>query len=295
METDGFDRAWITQNAIEICAEYEHGVLTLRGLHYQLVGRGMTNSLKHYKRVVSAMIKARREGLVAYSQFSDHDREALGQTKWRETVLETEIEAAKEEIEAWMTHYAKNRWERQSSYVEVWIEKKALQGTFRPIARALSVALCPCKGYPSLTFLHQASNRFKAAEREGREPVIVYFGDHDPSGEDIPRSIGDNLSKDFGVSVTVDVRALTAQQCLDMELPPAPTKVGDSRSAKFTGIGQVELDAVPPETLQRMASEGINAYLDPEILDQVKETEAKERKLYREAMVDFVTNFEEEE
>lgn len=51
---DQFTRAWIIQNAKDILSNYEDGVLTIRGLHYQLVSRGMTNDIQHYKRVVAA-------------------------------------------------------------------------------------------------------------------------------------------------------------------------------------------------------------------------------------------------
>lgn len=67
---DEFTRKWITDNAIEIVNRYEKGILTLRGLHYQLVSIGMTNSIKHYKRVVAAMIDARWAGLVDFDAFS---------------------------------------------------------------------------------------------------------------------------------------------------------------------------------------------------------------------------------
>lgn len=286
--TDEFTRDWITKNALQICAQYEHGVLTLRGLHYQLVGLGMTNSVQHYKRVVSAMIVARRGGLVAYSQFSDHDREKLGNTQWRETSLEGEVEKAKQQIRAWMTNYSRNRWENQPTYLEVWVEKKALQGTFQPITRRHNVALCPCKGYPSLTFLHEASQRFEEASNEGKHCVIAYFGDHDPSGEDIPRSIGANMAKDFFVDVEMDVRALTAEQAIEMELPPAPTKAGDSRSANFTGIGQVELDAIPPQRLQAMIEEAIEDHFDAELGEELDEAEEEEGVDYKRQLREYV-------
>lgn len=69
---DQFTKAWIKSTAIPIIARYEPGVLTLRGLYYQLVSCGMTNSLNHYKRVVSAMIDARWDGEVDFEAFSDH-------------------------------------------------------------------------------------------------------------------------------------------------------------------------------------------------------------------------------
>lgn len=288
MPRDEFDREWITENAIKICAEYEHGILTLRGLHYQLVGKGMTNSLQHYKRVVSAMIKARREGTVAYDQFSDHDREMIGETDAEPTGLDEQIEEGKAQIQAWMTAYSRNRWENQPRYVEVWIEKKALQGVFGSVCRANCVALCPCKGYPSLTFLHEASGRFKDAEDRGQEPTMIYFGDHDPSGEDIPRAIHTNFLLDFAVKVDVQVIALTSEQVDELNLPPAPVKLGDSRAAKFDGIGQVELDAVPPKMLQEWAADAIAENFDEGLYEELEELEDGEREEYQAQLREFV-------
>ena len=125
---DEFTRKWITDNAIEIVNRYEKGILTLRGLHYQLVSIGMTNSIKHYKRVVAAMIDARWAGLVDFDAFSDLDRTMVGKTRYEETDLDNSIEEGKEAIRNWMDIYYKNRWENQVYYPEIFIEKKALQG-----------------------------------------------------------------------------------------------------------------------------------------------------------------------
>lgn len=194
---DRFSREWITSNAIEVCSQYADGVLTLRGLHYQLVSRGMTNSVQHYRRVVSAMIKARREGEIRYSQFSD-------------------------------------------------------QADFR-----------------------------------NQSPTIVYFGDHDPTGEDIPRSLGDNLASDFGAPVDVQVVALTEEQCVDLELPAAPIKPGDSRSQNFEGLGQIELDAVRPETLQDWARSAIERNFDEDAFE-LKAEEREEGEQYRNELRAYV-------
>jgi len=200
-QVDEFTRTWIIDRALPIINNYG-SELTLRALHYRLVALGMTNSLQHYKRVIGAMTKARWEGLVSFSSFVDHDRSVEGRTKAEPTDLDDEIATAENAILLWMNEYAKNRWENQPYYVEVFIEKKALQGVFaRPCSRK-GVALCPCKGYPSLTYLDLAADRFREAMDRGQDPVILYFGDYDPSGEDIPRNIGDTLSR-MGVDVEI--------------------------------------------------------------------------------------------
>jgi hypothetical protein len=286
---DIFTRSWIIENSIKIISRYEEGVLTLRALHYQLVSIGMTNTIQHYKRVVSAMIEARWDGLVQFSAFSDHDREVLGETQYETSDLETQVEAAKKAISSWMNYYFKNRWENQPIYPEVWIEKKALQGVFEEPCKRARVALAPCKGYPSLTFLYEASNRFQTVINEGKQVVILYFGDYDASGEDIPRSIQENFEK-FGVDVDVRRMALNEQQVVEWKLPPAPTKSTDTRAANWDGLGQVELDAVDIHKLRRLCKEAIDEVFDADLYDELNDTEEEEKEQYIKQIQEFVNS-----
>ena len=165
---DEFTKSWIIENSIDIVSQYENGILTLRGLHYQLVGLGMTNDTQHYKRVVNAMISARWDRIIHWEQFSDLDRQMVGETKHEQTSVSIELESSKSAISYWMENYNKNRWENQKYYPEVFIEKKALQGVFQDICNEWDVALGACKGYPSLTFLYESSLRFKEAYESGK-------------------------------------------------------------------------------------------------------------------------------
>ncbi len=287
---DIYTKKWITDNSLEIIKLYDKGILTLRGLHYQLVSIGMTNTMRHYKRVINAMIDARWAGLVDFDTFSDHDRFMIGTTRSEITDLDQQIELAKEQIGSWMTSYYKNRWENQPYYPEIFIEKKALQGVFERTCWLNSVALGACKGYASLTFLNEAAIRFKEAEMNGKIPIIIYFGDYDPSGEDIPRSIEENMKK-FGChSIQVRRIALLHEQVLEWKLPPAPIKEGDSRALNWDGIGQVELDAVKPEKLQSLCNEAINDIFDHGLYDKLKNTEETERYQYRIQLREYVSN-----
>lgn len=291
MAKDQFTREWIIENAVDICSRYNHGELTLRALHYLLVSRGMTNTLQHYKRVVQAMEGARWDNLIPFEQFSDHDRAMLGETDIEEVTLEDAIEQGKDNVKAWMRHYYRNKWENQRYYVEVFIEKKALQGIFEPITASEQVGLGACKGYPSLTFLNDTYKRFQDAADAGKELVIIYFGDYDPSGMDIPNSIKANLER-FGVDVEIDRVALNHEQVVAWKLPYAPVKEGDSRTANFTGLGQVELDAIEPRRLQSMCRQAIAKYFDTDLYAALKEQEKTERVEYQKALRDYVINME---
>lgn len=288
MQNDIYYRDWIKENALEVISEYERGVLTIRALHYRLVARGMINSTTHYKRVVAAMGAARKDGLIPYETFSDHERSPLGETSWEKTSLDSEVDKAKSAIESWMSHYFKNRWENQDYYLEIWIEKKALQGVVEPVARRNDLLLFPCKGYPSLTALKEASERFWSPQANGKRNIILYLGDYDPSGEDIPRNINQSLTEEFGIEVEVDRVFLMEDQVRELNLPPAPTKTGDSRSVNWQGIGQVELDAIPFDVMTSGIQIAIDNYFDPSKHEELRETENREMTLYRKELKDFV-------
>lgn len=290
MAKDLFTRDWIIQNSIQILSRYEPGVLTIRGLHYQLVSLGMTNDIQHYKRVVAATGQARWDGVIGFDAFSDRDRALACSTNAEPVYLDESIIIAKEQIKAWMTSYHRNVWENQPYYPEVFIEKKALEGVFYKPCRAFGIALGACKGYPSLTFLHDSVLRFSRAVDRGQQPIILYFGDYDPSGEDIPRALAENIRK-LGVE-EIEVRriCLMEEQVIAWKLPPAPTKSTDSRSANWDGLGQVELDAVRPEKLVSLLDAAVSDIFRADLYDDLKDVENVEREAFQSEMKDYVAS-----
>lgn len=274
-----FNKAWIIENGVPIAKSY-NGNITLRGLHYRLVALGMTNDINHYKRVINAMTEARWQGLLAFDDVMDRERETWGETAIAKTSPEEEAETAFSQINLWARNFHKNRWENQDIYLEVFIEKKALQGVFERPCKEWDVALNPCKGYPSLTFLWEAAKRFlKNSDRESA--IILYFGDHDPSGDDIPRSLQWNLQR-MGVSVEIDRIALTKDQVIEWGLPPAPTKTTDTRSRNWDGLGQVELDSVEPNQIADLCERAIQKYFDLSKYHDLKGIEKEEYWKFRE-------------
>lgn len=285
---DEFTRNWIIDNSIDILSNYEDGVLTIRGLHYQLVSRGMTNDIQHYKRVVAATGQARWDGLISFNAFSDRDRALACVTEAEDVSLEDEIDNGKWQVKAWIERYHRNKWENQPIYPEVFIEKKALEGVFYKPCKQHKIALGACKGYPSLTFLKDAAQRFISAEVRGKTPMIIYFGDYDPSGDDIPRALKENIIKMGCESIEVRRVCLNEDQVLSWHLPPAPTKITDSRSRNWDGLGQVELDAVKPEKLISLLNDAVADIFDPYLYDDLKEIEREENEQYTNVLKEYV-------
>lgn len=291
MPKDEFNKKWITENALEVLQEYADPI-TVRQLYYRLVARGMINDINHYKRVVNSMSDARWEGSVDFTAFIDRERTMFGETKADAKNLDSEIANGKGQVKAWMNAYHLNRWENQPNYVEVFIEKKALQGVFEGPCEEMDVGLGPCKGYPSLTFLNEASDRFNGAVANDKTPIILYFGDYDPSGEDIPRAVKDNLAR-MGCDVEVKRIALHPDQIRRYHLPSVPAKASDSRSRTWGGAGVVELDAVEPRTLTQMCKDAIDEVFDDDLYSELEQREEEERDQYRDALKEFVNNLED--
>lgn len=281
-----FTKEWIIENSIQTLKGYVDKI-TVRQLFYRLVALGMTNDLPHYKKVVNSITEARWKGMVRFDAFLDRERGVYGETKADATKLLDKISNGKFQVYAWMEQYRLNRWENQPEYVEVWIEKKALQGVFEYPCDMYDVGLAPCKGYPSLTFLKEASERFNKAIEYDQTPVILYFGDFDPSGEDIPRAIYDNLSR-MKCNVKIEKIALNQQQIDKFKLPSAPAKTGDTRTKNWNGDGVVELDAVEPNILSNMVTTTIKEHFNEGYYEDLKERERNEREQYKIALKEYV-------
>lgn len=285
---DGWGRSVLIARSLPIISSYEGVPMTVRQLYYRLVSIGMPNTDQHYKRVVSAMGVARWKGIVNWDAFVDRERSMEGMTLSDVKDLDEEIKKGKQAIDAQLDSHYLHPWSNQPKYVEVFIEKKALQGVFERPCRKMTVALGPCKGYPSLTYLDQARQRFEEADDRGQDVVMLYFGDYDPSGVDIPRSILDNLIKmENWYELDVNVIALHPHQIEEMNLPPAPVKRTDSRAVGWQG-GVVELDAVEPRTLQKMCLNAIREHFDFKLYKELMEEEERQRPIYREALMEHI-------
>jgi hypothetical protein len=77
--------------------------------------------------------------------------------------------------------------------------------------------------------------------------------------------------------------ALDAEQVERLDLPPQPGKAGSPRAAGFVAehgeLVQVELDALPPETLEVLYQDAIDEWLDEHALAAVIDREDDDRRL----------------
>lgn len=258
----------------EIVRQYDTR-LTLRQLYYRLVAAlKLPNLINAYKGLSAKLVKARESGDLPWDVIEDRSREARVSSIWNGTaqtspdeLRENIISAVRREL---FDSFYYDRWHKQPELVEVWYEKEALEALFQKICNRFSVTSFACKGYPSATKLKEAADRLNR-QANGRQCTILYFGDFDPSGKDIPRYIKEKLQEEHGIDVELEVKALHLEQIKKHGFPTMPVKKKDVRAEKFIekyGSGVVELDAVPPDMLQGWITAAIADYFDNDLYDK---------------------------
>jgi hypothetical protein len=245
----------------------EYNPMTLRQVYYQLVSKQVIENKKsEYQRLDNALIVARKEGLIPYEWIEDRTRRPRDVAMW---------EDLSEFIEDIRYAYRKNIWSRQKNYIVVWVEKEALSEIFSKIVEPYGVTLVVGRGYNSLSIKKELADRFKSINKS---VVILYFGDFDPSGEDIYRDLVDSFSF-FGTRPKIEKVALTREQVEEYHLPFDFTKKTDARATNFIkkyGDMAVELDALPVQVLQKLIKENIEKYLDAKAFNSVIAEEEQE-------------------
>ena len=270
----GAKRLQLVEIVNSILAQYD-GPLTLRQIFYRLVAAQVIENLqKRYKSLSEYLTQARREGLVDPDRIVDRTRRTLRLSTWNDL---------REFMDQVRRSYRREKWTSQDCNVEVWCEKDALAGVLEPITEEYEVLLYPCRGYNSYSALLEAARRIANRPLLPQPTVILYFGDYDPSGKDMPRDIRERLRQDFGVQVELREIALTLEQITEYDLPPAMAKRSDSRAAKFIaeyGDMAVELDALPPDALQQLVRDSIEQLLDKSAFQaEIAEEELEQTRL----------------
>ena len=257
---------YLLHQSIQVLDEYEAlgYSITLRQLYYQLVSRDvMPNAQSYYKRLGDVITKAREAGLIDWNAIVDRGRTPIMPPHWS---------SAASLMQAAASQFRLDRWADQPRYVELWCEKDALSSILEPIARQYHVHMLANRGYSSATAMWQAAQRIQDAYDHGQEPVILYLGDHDPSGIDMTRDVVERLDLlSFQTPVDIIRIALNFDQVLTHNPPPNPTKQTDSRAAGYLanyGPDSWELDALNPQTLNQLVTDQIENLLDHDLYDQ---------------------------
>ncbi len=268
----------------EIIVTHAHDILevthpmTVRQVYYQLVSKQVIgNSRSEYQAVSSALVEARLSGAIPWYHIEDRIRRPRYVSMWDDIA---------DYAETARLFFRRDVWQDQTEfYVEVWLEKDALSGLFEDVLDNYGVTLNVGRGYDGWSSIYRAAKRF---EHRSQDTVILYFGDFDPSGDDMVRSLRDRLAR-LGCHPMVEKIALTRKQIDEYKLPPNYTKVTDPRSAAFVekhGDLSVELDALPVDDLQWLVRSWVETFMDMDALERTRAQEAADKRRIVQALQD---------
>lgn len=267
------ERMKIVTQANKIIAGYQaQGFdLTLRQLYYQFVARDiLPNKQTEYKRLGEILLEGRMAGLVDWLAIIDRTRNLADLSHWNNPA---------QIVQAVAEQFRVDLWASQPNRVEVWVEKDAAIGVVMGVCQQLDVPYFSCRGNTSASEMWVASQRFKKHQRAGQEPIILHFGDHDPSGVDMTRDIRDRLEA-FGTPVDVRRLALNMDQIEQYDPPPNPAKESDSRYKGYLelyGDESWELDALEPAVLAALIRKEVLSIREQEPWLEEKRRQAEGR------------------
>lgn len=255
--------------------------LSLRQLYYQLVAANVVpNTERSYKNVGNLVSDARLAGLIDWDAIEDRGRVTVRNSHW---------EKPADIIETCVRSFQIDKWAAQPSYIEVMVEKQALEGVLVPVCQALDISFTANKGYSSSSALYRASKRFLQRAREDKELYVIYLGDHDPSGIDMSRDVLDRLDlfmrEDMGRGhgedcITVNRIALNMDQIKTLKPPRNPAKMTDSRAGDYVskfGTSSWELDAIEPKALAKLVTNAVYSIRDADLWEAEVERETAMR------------------
>ena len=262
-----------TQNLIAAAAAILARIqpATVRGICYQLFNRKLIPGMSRgsTQKVSRILVQARERGIIPWEWIVDETRPVELVSSWRdpERFMQTV---------SWS--YRKDRWADQPRRVMVVSEKGTVGGVIRPITEKYGVPFLVCHGFGSATALHDLAKR---SASDSRPLVLLYVGDHDPSGRymsdiDLDKRIDRYDGAAFIQRVAVTEEQITQHRLLTF---PAREKTADVRHAWFVkeyGETCCELDALNPNVLRQLVEDAILTHLDQDLWDRAEEIQEVE-------------------
>jgi hypothetical protein len=242
------DWAAIIEEARRTAEEYRerYGVaLTLRGIFYILVSKGLiSNTRSDYNYLSYVLSKKRYAGEFEWELIEDRTRRVEEYLYLRTKIPDLDLDKLWEEllremkkkIEI-MTEVRINPWDDQKHRVIVVLEKDALFPLVDRLVRSTTRKLVGgeewelpagveeirvIRGYDSATDVNRLAEKMRSFP-EDITPVVLILGDFDPSGEDIPRDFRHRLIMLSQRYDTIFEKvAVTLDQIMELDLPAAP-------------------------------------------------------------------------
>jgi hypothetical protein len=229
--------------------------ITGRGIGYKLFTAGLIPSMarNEMQRVYRLLKEARERGYIPWEWIVDETRALERTPTWDNPVAYARTVARS---------YRRDFWNQQPVRCEVWSEKGTVRGVLQPVLDEYAVGFRVMHGFSGATTIHDV-----AEDDDGRELIVLYVGDFDPSGMfmsavDLPS----RLSEYGGDHTTLRRVALRHHHVTALPSFPATDKRKDPRYKWFRanyGDRCWELDAMDPNDLRECVEAAITELIEP--------------------------------
>jgi len=170
-----------------------------RGWCYILEQAGAINK-DQFDKVETWVNACRREGLLPIDFVAEESAREFSGVEIPAT--HSPVQDLGEWVEASLRsgyQYDVDWWKYESYYIQMVVEKIDLVTLFEPVCREYHIPIANSKGWSSMLQRAEYARRFKAAEEDGLDCVLLYCGDHDPAGLQISNFLRKNLRDLNGV------------------------------------------------------------------------------------------------
>jgi hypothetical protein len=229
--------------------------ITGRGIGYKLFTAGLIPSMakNEMQRVYRLLKEAREEGTIQWDWIADETRGIERVSTWDDPADYARCVAQS---------YRRDFWNQQPHRVQVWSEKGTVRGVLAPVLNHYAVGFNPVHGFDSATNVHNV-----AEDDDGRDLIVLYVGDFDPSGMYMSQEdLAARFAKYDGDHIALRRIALTFEQVAGLPSFPASDKRKDPRYNWFVanhGRRCWELDAMDPNALRECVRREIVKLIEP--------------------------------
>jgi hypothetical protein len=268
--------------------------MTARGVYYRLISSDLINQshwywkgeqVDIYKALVRTLKWMRIDDRLPWNAITDEHRVTtpkVGFTDAREFI--------DYELGGFLEGYTRCMAQKQENYIEVGIEKATLLHYVKPVTDTFCRRVVVCRGYNSVTFQTRFYDRATEAINAAQQPIVLYFGDWDPSGVNMIYAAMQTLTEELDLYGVKYFRAgINPEHFQMIPANPVPIKSNDSRSRRFIeqyGTTAYELDALLPEQLQKIVRDSIVAFTDTSEYDLNAEKETVDIEILDDLKID---------
>lgn len=268
---------WIEQvyQVIRNALDYEK-YMTVRHAFYLVESANLVTKDDGYKKVQPLILEWRRQGKIGWSEIIDTSRSRAlitsfdGLADYQDTVLQA---------------YKFDYWLHMPTYVEIHVEKAAIVGIVERIVREqqlMNIPLVALKGQASDTSLFDTAVILKERQEMGQKVKLIYLGDFDPSGINIPRTEMVKLTNQFGVrDIDFERICVNPEDVENLHLTTHDIKTTDKSAPGFIkefGTNQgVELDTLSAPQIQERLAAAIKDCIDYDMWSACKEQEKQDK------------------